>query len=446
LRRLIVLTVLAGAVACLCGCPANQTAAPAQTPAAPASAPSVSSIGPSAVTAGGSSFLLTINGTGFVSGAQAYVNAVTDANKRSTTFVSAMQLQVILLAADIAAPGTVPVTVVNPDGSKSSFTLTVGPPPTPNNSLLSGPFVLQETAIDPATGDQTAVAAAINFNGAGGFVSCTDWVNSPTQRINGLGCTGTYTAFSDSSVVLNVTPAGQTGAYSFSGFIDSQSNVDVIKSAAPPGVGLFTSSGKIYKQDLTQVGLSLQAGGWAGMFNGVVNGQYMTGLMRYDLDTLGSGTNLAYDFGYQNSVQNSSAGSVFLSATSPTTGATGSATIELDGPFNAPFPDLTFLNSGVFIVIDAKTQLFISTDQRSTTQPVLTGFLKRQMTGLNTASSLSGPVIGGTYGFTGSGSSITNGIQIFQFTADGAGNLPSGTTDQYNAGTLTSNIQLTGSS
>jgi hypothetical protein len=98
--------------------------------------------------------------------------------------------------------------------------------------------------------------------------------------------------------------------------------------------------------------------------------------------------------------------------------------------------------NGVFIVVDANTQVFVSTDARSATQPVLTGFLKRQAPGLNTTASLVGAVIGATYGFSGSGSNSTNDLQIFQVLADGAGNLPTGTMDQYSGGTPTLNILL----
>jgi hypothetical protein len=61
---------------------------------------------------------------------------------------------------------------------------------------------------------------------------------------------------------------------------------------------------------------------------------------------------------------------------------------------------------------------------------------------LNTSASLAGAVIGATYGFSGSGSNITNDLQIFQVLADGAGNLPTGTMDQYSGGTPTLNISL----
>jgi hypothetical protein len=436
LRPMVALTFLAAAVFVLGGC--NTIS----------SAPlNVSSLTPNAVAAGVSNFFLTINGAGFVSGSQVYVNAINAADSRATSFVSAAQLEVNILGGDIATPGmTVPITVVNPDSSQSSLELPVVAPPGPDNSLLLGNFVLDETGVDPINGDQTAVVVALNLNGTGGFTSCTAWVNSPSQQLNGLGCAGYYTSLSDGSVRVSVTPSGTNGAYTFNGFIDGQGNVDIINSGGSAGVKPLTSSGRMYMQDLTKVALNLQTGGWAGMFNGVLNSQYITGLMRYDVNSSGTGSGVCYDFGFQNSIQNSCAGSVTMSTTNPATGATtGSSAIELDGPFNSPFTNLTFLMNGVFIVVDANTQVFISTDAQSVTQPVLTGFLKRQASGLNTAASLDGAVVGAAYGFSGSGSNITNDLQIFQVFADGAGNLATGTMDQYSGGTPTFNILLNSS-
>jgi hypothetical protein len=439
LRPLVALTFLAATVCVLGGCAIT---------GAGKGKMSVSSLTPNAVAAGVSNLFLTINGTGFVGGSQVYVNAINSADSRATTFVNASQLEVQIPGGDIATPGmTVPITVVNPDSSQSSLGLAVIASPATDDSLLLGNFVLDEAGVDPISGDQTAVVVALNLDGNGGFASCTAWVNSPSQQLNGVGCAGYYNSLSDGSVTLSVTPSGTNGAYIFNGYIDGQGSVDVINSGGSASAKLLTSSGKMYKQDLTKVALNLQAGGWAGTFNGVLNSQYITGLMRYDVNSSGTGSGLCYDFGFQNSIQNACSGSVTLSTTDPATGATtGSSAIELDGPFNSPFPNLPFLMNGVFIVVDANTQVFVSTDARSATQPVLTGFLKRQASGLNTAASLRGTVIGTTYGFSGSGSNSTNDLQIFQVTADGAGNLPTGTMDQYSGGTPTLNILLDSSS
>lgn len=72
--------------------------------------PVISSISPSSAQAGGAAFTLTVNGSSFVNGATVNWNG----SSRATTFVSGTQLTASILAGDIAAPGTVNVTVTNP--------------------------------------------------------------------------------------------------------------------------------------------------------------------------------------------------------------------------------------------------------------------------------------------------------------------------------------------
>jgi hypothetical protein len=70
---------------------------------------------PAAAVPGGPAFTLTVNGTGFASGAVVNWNG----SPRTTTFVSSMQLTASILASDIATAGIVPVTVTNPGGATS---------------------------------------------------------------------------------------------------------------------------------------------------------------------------------------------------------------------------------------------------------------------------------------------------------------------------------------
>src|SRR6516225_1780511 len=65
---------------------------------------------PDATAPGGPPFNLTVNGTGFVSGAVVHWNG----SALATQFISASQLKATVSAADIATAGTASVTVVNP--------------------------------------------------------------------------------------------------------------------------------------------------------------------------------------------------------------------------------------------------------------------------------------------------------------------------------------------
>jgi hypothetical protein len=78
-----------------------------------AGAPSISGLSPNTTAMGGADFTLTVNGTGFASGAVVYFHG----NSRNTTFVSTSQLTASISAADIATAQTVPVFVKNPGGT-----------------------------------------------------------------------------------------------------------------------------------------------------------------------------------------------------------------------------------------------------------------------------------------------------------------------------------------
>jgi hypothetical protein len=93
------------------------------------SGPTLSSLSPSSVTAGSPAFTLTANGSGFVTGSVVRWNG----QDRPTTFVSGSILQAAISAADVAAAGTVQVTVFSPGVGTSaqlSFTITAAGSPT----------------------------------------------------------------------------------------------------------------------------------------------------------------------------------------------------------------------------------------------------------------------------------------------------------------------------
>ena len=116
-------------------------------------APVISSLSPNAATAGGRAFTLTVNGSGFVSGA-----VVRWSNSSlPTTFVGANQLTAQVAASLIAAPGTVFVTVFENGGTSGSATFTIS----------SGPVI---TSLSPNTATAGGAAFTLTVNGSG-FVS-----------------------------------------------------------------------------------------------------------------------------------------------------------------------------------------------------------------------------------------------------------------------------------
>jgi hypothetical protein len=84
--------------------------------ATPGTLPTISSLSPSTLAHGAGAFTLTVTGTGFQSGC---IVCWGGAN-RTSTYLSATQATAKILASDIAAAGSVNVTVLNPDRGLSA--------------------------------------------------------------------------------------------------------------------------------------------------------------------------------------------------------------------------------------------------------------------------------------------------------------------------------------
>ncbi|HKW65252.1 MAG TPA: hypothetical protein VJN89_22055, partial [Candidatus Acidoferrum sp.] len=99
----------------------------------------ITSISPSIVATGGPAFTLTVNGGGFAPSAVVNVGP-NGTNPRLTTFVNANQLLASIPASDIAAAGTLPISVTtpNPGGTTSEpKTLFIAQAPTATNDNIN---------------------------------------------------------------------------------------------------------------------------------------------------------------------------------------------------------------------------------------------------------------------------------------------------------------------
>jgi hypothetical protein len=108
---------------------------------------------PTAVAPGGSSFTLTVNGTGFVSGSAVNWNDTSLA----TTFVNSSQLTATVPAANIATASTASITLSNPTPGGGSSNVMFFP--------ISAPTTLQFTGFTEAANAQQAIVA--DFTGSG---------------------------------------------------------------------------------------------------------------------------------------------------------------------------------------------------------------------------------------------------------------------------------------
>ena len=173
--------------------------------AAPNPVPTVTTLSPNSVVAGSAGFTLTVTGTNFVSTSTVNFGGAA----RTTTFVSATQVTALILASDVATPGSTPgVTVTNPapgGGTSNSVTFTV------NN-----PFPTT-TSISPTTTSAGTGAFTLTVNGTN-FVSnsVVQWNGSArvTTFVSAARLTAAITAAdvqtaNDISVtVLNPAPGG----------------------------------------------------------------------------------------------------------------------------------------------------------------------------------------------------------------------------------------------
>jgi IPT/TIG domain len=143
--------------------------------------PTIASLNPNTANAGGSSFTLTVNGTGFANGAVVQWNET----PLSTTFVNATQLTASVPANLIAAAGTAEVVVVEQGITSNSLRFTITAP------------ALMITALDPNAVSAGGPAFTLTVNGTG-FASgaAVQWNGTPlsTTFVNATQLTASVPA------------------------------------------------------------------------------------------------------------------------------------------------------------------------------------------------------------------------------------------------------------
>ena len=149
------------------------TSSPATFTVAPA--PVISSLSPSSATAGGQAFSMTVNGTGFVSGAVVQWINGSGTTSLSTSVVNATTLTTQVTAALIATAGTATVNVIEGGVTSNNLTFTISPVPT-------------IASLSPNTATAGAAAFAMTVTGTG-FAS-----GAVVQWINGSGTTSLSTS------------------------------------------------------------------------------------------------------------------------------------------------------------------------------------------------------------------------------------------------------------
>jgi hypothetical protein len=170
--------------------------------------PTIAGLAPVSVSTGASSFTLTVNGSGFISGSQIQWNGT----NRSTSYVNATQLSAAITAADVAATGTALVTAVNGapgGGTSAAATFAI------NNPM---PAVF---TISPSTAAAGSSAMTVSVNGTGfmaisvaqwnGAARTTTYVSS-TQLTAAIAAADLTTAGSAALTVMTPAPGGGVSA------------------------------------------------------------------------------------------------------------------------------------------------------------------------------------------------------------------------------------------
>ncbi len=142
--------------------------------------PSITTLSPASVIAGSGSFTLTVNGTGFVSGAQIQWNGA----MLPTTFVSATQLTASVAGGLIANVGSVTILVNYSGASSAGATLPINGPP-----VITG--------LSPASAGAGGAAFTLTVNGSGfTSTSAISWNGAAltTKFVNATQLTASVTA------------------------------------------------------------------------------------------------------------------------------------------------------------------------------------------------------------------------------------------------------------
>jgi alpha-D-ribose 1-methylphosphonate 5-triphosphate synthase subunit PhnH len=155
--------------------------------------PTLISMSPNSALAGGAAFMLTLNGTNFVSTSAVQWNG----SARGTAFRSSTQIIGFILASDIATAGTAQVTVSNlppGGGTTSALTFTINNP------------VPALTSLSPSSKTEGSASFTLTVNGS-------NFVNGSTVDWNGSARTTNFQSSTKITAAINAADVATAGAY-----------------------------------------------------------------------------------------------------------------------------------------------------------------------------------------------------------------------------------------
>jgi uncharacterized repeat protein (TIGR01451 family) len=443
----------------------------------PAGKLAITSISPTTAPVSSCPFTLTVNGTGFIpvtntTGSAVEVNGF---GHQITTFVSPTQLTVPVCE----GPGLKAITVANfpgPSAVSNAVGLNITPSNTDPNSRVYGEHAIfnQDLVynLDANNLDEIETVVTVNLNGngtanpPGGVGQCLATVSSASPTVpnfNQTPCTGfTYTVTPAGLFTATVTLSQSTSPLIVTGPLDSTGQAPLIVTSALTGHPL-SGSGILIKADPVDTNAAAISGfnltGFRGTYNGAPivyagAGQWVNG----------NAPNVTVDFA-QPGTHTTSPGDLFstvnnfsFNVTSATFDTTSTAifnpTSSAMGPMlnivtefddtdaiTGPFSPTSPAPVGHDFTTDSTSKLV----SRNSAQPQPQANTLLAASAVVTGAQLSGPYTARLQGVAGSGASSTNSVTLFQFVADGNGNITSGVLDQNNGGTITSSVNIAGS-
>jgi len=280
----------------------------------------ITSLSPASATAGSAGFTLTVNGTGFVSGATVQFNGA----NRTTTFVSTTQVTVAIMAADIATAGTASVTVTNPapgGGTSNAQAFTI-----------NGPSNLTITSLSPSSITAGGASFTLTVNGTGfvsgavvkfGSVAKTTTFKSATQLTAAIAATDIATGGVQSITVTNPAPGGKTSSaatFTVNNEVPTLSSLSPSSVFAGSGAFILTVNGTGFVN-----GASVQLNGAARITTFVSNTQLTVAILASDIAAAGTAN-------------------VTVTNPSPTTGPSASQALNISNE-NNPVPAISTLGT-----------------------------------------------------------------------------------------------------
>ena len=211
--------------------------------------PTISSLSPTSAPAGGAAFTLTVNGTGFLSGASVTWNGTA----LTTKFVSVTQLTASVTATQIATAGTASIAVSSGGTATSTLSLPMTPPP----AIM---------ALNPATVVGSGSPFTLTVSGTG-FVSGT------TIQWNGTALQTTYVSSTQLTAAVPANMAAGTGTASIVASNGSGQASVAVKLPITAALPAMTAGGVVPIYSSSPV---IQPGSWVSIYGtGLANGTYV---------------------------------------------------------------------------------------------------------------------------------------------------------------------------